>query len=100
VKPARFHRSASRELDDAADRYHEQRPGLGRDFLEEVYQRLAIIQADPERWPFFQGAMVRKCSLKRFTYAIYDLDREDHIWVAAIAHHKRKPGYWMRRRPG
>ena len=39
-----FRRSARREFDDAADRYDEQRPGLGEEFIVEIDQRSPTLQ--------------------------------------------------------
>ncbi len=30
-------------------------------------------------------------------YAVLYIDREDAVWVVAVMHFKRKPGYWARR---
>lgn len=35
-RPLRFEAEAERELEEAAQRYDEQRPGLGKQFLHEV----------------------------------------------------------------
>jgi hypothetical protein len=32
--------------------------------------------------------------MKRFPYVIRSMDLPDTIWVVAIAHTRRKPGYW------
>ncbi|HEY2411494.1 MAG TPA: hypothetical protein VGI40_04600, partial [Pirellulaceae bacterium] len=34
-----------------------------------------------------------------FPYVLYYLELEDHVCIMAIAHEKRRPGYWMRRKP-
>ena len=42
-----FRRAAKREFDDAADRYDEQRPGLGEEFTIEIDQAVAKAAASP-----------------------------------------------------
>jgi hypothetical protein len=33
----------------------------------------------------------------RFPYSVVYLEDEDEIWVLAVAHAKRRPGYWRGR---
>jgi hypothetical protein len=35
--------------------------------------------------------------VERFHYDVIYLAREEIVLIVAIAHHKRKPGYWRRR---
>jgi len=44
-------------------------------------------------------AEFRACPLKRFPYTIFYIDLDEQIWVGAVAHQSRRPGYWARRRP-
>ncbi len=37
--------------------------------------------------------------LHRFPYSVIYEELADHIWVAAVGHHSRQPGYWACRRP-
>ncbi len=50
-----FRRAARREFDDAADRYDEQRPGLGEEFIFEIDQAVAKAADSPERYPIVFG---------------------------------------------
>jgi toxin ParE1/3/4 len=40
---------------------------------------------------------LRRALLSRFPYGVVFVELEDHIRVVAIAHAKRKPGYWLHR---
>ena len=42
---------------------------------------------------------IRECPVKRFPYALYYRELSESIWVAAVAHQKRRPAYWSRRKP-
>jgi len=54
-----------------------------------------ILEA-PERWPeHLQGT--RRFLLHRFPFSIVYRLKGDVIEVVAIAHAKRRPGYWKRR---
>jgi hypothetical protein len=37
--------------------------------------------------------------LKRFPYTVYYLELDHSIWIAAVAHQQRRPGYWSQCRP-
>ena len=41
---------------------------------------------------------VRKIALRQFPYSIVYRDEPELIRVIAVAHHRREPGYWTKRR--
>ena len=47
--------AAKQEFDDATDRYDEQRPGLGEEFIVEIDQAIAKAAANPEHYPIVFG---------------------------------------------
>jgi toxin ParE1/3/4 len=97
VKPVLFHPAAEAELLDAMAFYESRRAGLGLSFQIEVKRVVGLIQQTPDRWATYKSTPFRKCSLKRFPFDILYLELEDSIWIAALAHQKRKPGYWPHR---
>jgi hypothetical protein len=98
VKPIVFHPDAAQEAGDAADYYEGLRAGLGDDFRAELDAALARIRQDPQLYAAESGS-VRICPLHRFPYSVYYEELADRIWVAAVGHQSRRPGYWARRRP-
>jgi len=42
---------------------------------------------------------LRRYLVRRFTNVIFYAELEEFIWIVAIAHTKRKPDYWMGRKP-
>jgi plasmid stabilization system protein ParE len=87
---------ARREMLRAARWYERRAQGLGDRFLDEV--RLALIAM--REYPL-SGSPVnllfRRKLLDTFPYAlIYRVD-EDDIVIVAVAHLRRRPGYWLRR---
>jgi toxin ParE1/3/4 len=40
---------------------------------------------------------VRKLQIEQFPFSLLYVERADYIWVVAIAHGSRKPGYWKDR---
>jgi hypothetical protein len=98
MKRIRFHPDAFEEARDAAAYYKNVRDGLGAEFRLELARAIARIQETPLLYAT-ENDGIRACSLYRFPYSIYYEVHSDWLWVAAVGHHRRKPGYWARRRP-
>ena len=92
----RFLRAAEREMYGSADRYNEQRPGRGDNFLREVRAAVQDIAEYPIRWP--GSKLSRRRVLTKFPFTVhYRFDTKELI-VLAVAHGRRRPGYWKHRR--
>ena len=98
MKRINFHPDAAQEARDAAARYEMLQPGLGSDFRAELRAALTRIRQNPQIYAAESGS-IRVCPLHRFPYAVFYEELADRIWVAAVGHHSRRPGYWARRRP-
>jgi hypothetical protein len=83
-------------MNQAADEYDEARPGLGDDFLFAVERAFSVIVAAPHRWPQVDGRH-RRFVLRRFPFSIFYRFNETEVVLVAVAHHKRRPGYWSHR---
>ncbi len=91
----RFLKAAERELYGSADRYNSQRLGRGNNFLRDVRAAIEDIAENPVRWP--GSKLSRRRMLARFPFTIhYRFDTKELV-VLAVAHHKRRPGYWSGR---
>ena len=99
MKPVIFHPDAVVELRAAVAYYEQQRPGLGNDLQREVERVIGRIQQHPQWFPRHNEAGLRKCFVRRFPYTIFYLELADQIWIAAVAHQRRRPGYWRHRTP-
>jgi len=87
---------AKLELDDAIGYYELQLEGLGRRYKEEVRTSLQRISIFPNAWAIIRPN-IKKCVMHKFPYNIlYSID-EDTILIIAIAHHHRRPDYWVER---
>ena len=96
--------SAAQEAIEAAAFYEAERQGLGADFassLDAVFDlldgELLPLTAVPGR-AGRRGA--KRFVMRRFPYDIVVLEHSDDLLVIAIAHHRRRPGYWRRRLGG
>jgi toxin ParE1/3/4 len=94
-----FNRLADHEFSEAAEHYEGKSPGLGFRFSEEVRHAIILLTRHPEAAPKIHGS-IRRLVLPKFPYSLIYRPREDQslIRILAIAHHKRKPAYWIRRR--
>ena len=89
---------AEEEMNFSAQYYNQQAPGLGLGFLDEIEKSLLLIEESPERWPAYEKN-IHKYNFRRFPFSIYYVYEkdEDKIIINAVAHQKRKPGYWKER---
>ena len=89
----RFDAAAELELNEAADYYDLESPGLGNVFLGEVERVLAQVAELPKAaMPVHAG--VRKRLLTKFPYALLYSLRENETRILAVAHQRRRPFYW------
>jgi plasmid stabilization system protein ParE len=91
-----FHPEATAELEASADWYAERSPTAARNFCVAVDIALATIEADPERFVRIDGPH-RACSVPKFPFQIIFRHSDNRIHVVAVAHAKRRPGYWRNR---
>ncbi|MEA5621380.1 type II toxin-antitoxin system RelE/ParE family toxin [Nostoc sp. UHCC 0251] len=92
-----FHPLAEQELVDVASYYEEQNQGLGLDYLTEVEGAINLLMRYPAAGVVVRG-FVRRLILPKFPYSLlYRVVDDNLIRILAIAHHKRKPVYWIGR---
>jgi len=96
----RLHEEAREEALDAARWYERNRQGLGEDFLQALGAVMGQLAAGT-----LPGLAVHlrsrrplcKVLLRRFPYALYFESTEEECIVWAVAHQRRRPGYWRHR---
>ncbi|KAM3089943.1 type II toxin-antitoxin system RelE/ParE family toxin [Phormidesmis sp. 146-35] len=97
MKNVVLHPLAEQELLDSAIYYEEQRVGLGLEYLEEVENAVNFLTRYPEAGSKVRGS-VRRLTLPKFPHSLlYRLLEDDQIRILAVAHHKRRPQYWLDR---
>lgn len=99
MKPATIHAAAEAEVDAAIAHYETQRAGLGREFLREFESAIDRIRGMPQAFAAIDEQGTRKLRFRRFPYTVYYVELKDAVWIAAVAHQKRRPGYWSGRKP-
>ena len=93
---AAFDPDARAEFLAAVEYYEECQVGLGRRFRETVEVEVDAIAAMPFRFRMLH-APFRRCLVPKFPYAIIFSIEPKFILIIALAHAKRKPGYWCDR---
>jgi len=101
VNVVRLSPEAIDELVEAAVWYRARRPGLESEFLAEFDRVLPLIGSSPASFPRLldmpEDLVIRRALLPRFPYAVIFMDLGTEIRVLAVAHAKRRPGYWLDR---
>ena len=88
--------AAAQELQDALDYYASISHRLSGRLLDDVEAAVQRIVEMPGAWPPLRGGL-RRCLLSVFPYQIIYRVEGEAIRVLAIAHHRRRPGYWRKR---
>ena len=83
-------------MTEAALFYESARIGFGGIFLDDVQRAIDVIRERPE-----VGATIaygfRRALLRRFPFSVVYWIEDGEIVIAAIAHQRRRPSYWIKR---
>jgi toxin ParE1/3/4 len=96
VKPHIFHPDAGEEYTQATEYYTAVTPELGGRFYDEIERLIHEVRREPERF-FRFSPPARRAVARRFPYSVVYLDQPDRVWIVAVMHAKRRPGYWRKR---
>ena len=93
--------AAGDEIEEAALWYEREGAGLGQRFLDSIEAALARILQNPRQFPpiprFSAHPELRRALVDSFPYAIVFALSSEEIRVVAVAHTRRRPGYWLSR---
>jgi toxin ParE1/3/4 len=92
----RLHPEAWLEIEGADEWYRQHSEDAATDFVVEVFDAIHKIREAPHRWPLYLYG-TRRYALSRFPFSVIYLHTPELVNIVAIAHSKRKPGYWRRR---
>lgn len=96
MKRVRFHPDAEAEFIAAGEFYEAQADGLGWEFVAEVRSAARRIAAHPELGPRFSKHL-RRVLVRRFPYGLLYHVEPNAIFIVAVMHLRRQPGYWKGR---
>jgi toxin ParE1/3/4 len=91
-----LHQDADDELKAAALFYETQLAGLGNSFLERISEGFELIRRHP-----LAGQEIfddyRRLVARQFPYSLIYRIQDDRVYIIAVAHWRRRPGYWKER---
>ena len=91
-----LHPAAEAETDTAFEWYWTRSRVAALRFDAELRRVFMLVSHAPQRGaPFLHGT--RRVHLSRFPFAVVFRELADRIEVLAVAHAKRRPGYWAGR---
>ena len=93
MSAAEFDPDARAEFLAAVEYYEECQEGLGRRFRLTVESAVNRICEVPFRFRVLHTPF-RRCLLPTFPYSVIFSIEPEFILIVAVAHAKRKPGYW------
>lgn len=91
-----FHPEAEEEFIEEAAFYEQQVPSLGNAFVAEVELAVTILEDYPELGAEFDSPF-RYLPMRRFPHSLIYAVESHCIWIVAVGHHRRRPGYWRNR---
>lgn len=92
-----FHRLALDEYLKARRYYQVRSVALGEDFAAAIDESIGLVERNPAIGRPY-GPRFRWVRTRKFPYLLYyACNSVGRIVVYAVAHARRKPGYWMRR---
>ncbi|MCD4804330.1 MAG: type II toxin-antitoxin system RelE/ParE family toxin [Desulfobacterales bacterium] len=87
---------ADEEFREAARYYEHECPGLGLTFIAAVHKAISWIMGNPmAATPV--GSGIRSKVVGRFPYSILYAVEGNVLVIIAVAHQRRRPGYWRSR---
>ena len=91
-----FLEEALGEYDAAVDYYIDNNEVVTRRFVAEFEFGVEAILANPSRWRK-EGESARIYRMPNFPYSLIYRVVEEEVILIALAHHRRRPGYWQKR---
>lgn len=88
-----LHPEALAEARAAYAWYRERNAVAAAAFMDELDAAVLAIGTDPLAWPAYLAG-TRRYLLRRFPFSVVFRVREDGLQVVAVAHARRRPGYW------
>ncbi len=92
-----FHAAARAEHIDHVLFYESRQRGLGVSYRDEFDSAMAAICAMPTRFRIEHSPEIRQFHLTRFPITLIFRLSGNVVQILALAHKRRRPGYWVAR---
>ena len=92
-----FHPAAEAEHLETIAWYESRGAGLGARYLVEFERVLTHVCEHPHRHRLEHLPDIRRVHMRGFPFTIIYREVDGQVEVLAVAHHRRRPTYWMAR---
>ena len=93
--------AAAQQLEEAAAWYEREAPGTGERLLSAFANALSLLRHEPIPLASMPGQAGRlgakRLLFHRFPFDVVVVEEGAELVVIAVAHHSRRPGYWLGR---
>lgn len=96
MRSVEFHPEAQDEFISAAQFYEHETEGLGREFIATVQRAYERLSESPASGAPF-GRKLRRLLVPTFPYGLLYRVEPERIYIIAVTHLHRRPGYWRSR---
>ena len=87
---------ANKEFDESFDWYAARSANTARNFSGEIDKALSRIATNPDLYPLID-TVHQVCSVRKFPFRLVYRKLEDRLLFVAVAHTRRRPGFWTTR---
>jgi plasmid stabilization system protein ParE len=95
-EPPWLHPEAIKEARAAREWYLARNAEAGNAFMAELDAAIEQIEQGPRQWPPYLGG-TRRYLFHRFPFFVVFRETATRIEIVAVAHGRRRPGYWLGR---
>ena len=92
-----FHPVAEADHLESIAYYESRSSGLGAAYLAQFEETMEYVCEAPHRHPIEAAPDIRRVGMKRFPFNIIYREKSGRVEVLAVAHHRRRPRYWLGR---
>jgi plasmid stabilization system protein ParE len=96
VKPLELHPGAEEDYLNSLAWYRDRNFSAAEKFDDAFWLAIHAVEDAPERWPVYFSHF-RRYTLRRFPFSLVYRVETARTFVLAVAHGRRRPGYWMER---
>ena len=92
-----LHPAAEEEHLETIIFYESKQPGLGAIYQAEFERVMKNVLKTPQSFPVVIEPDIQRIIMDKFPFSIFFRKKNKSIHILAIAHHKRRPVYWLGR---
>ena len=94
--PSRFFEEAAEEIEKERRWYRERSESAESAFLRELDHAIASVSEAPQRWPV-HIENTRRYVFPTFPFSLVYFVEQRTVWIVALEHQSKRPGYWRQR---